>query len=370
MKPETYKRIFFTVLVACFMLHVSSERASAAVLYAGSASENTSAGQSFVTEWYLDTENESVNLLNLELNFSAETLEVVEISKGSVLNLWLKEPAADNEQGYVSMAGGVPGGVQGKRVPLFRITFFAKKTGQADIFMNPSSAALKHDGQGSAAPLSFTSLSFVISPEESYPVQISSPSHPNQNQWSQKNKIIIKFTARPKEVYSYSFSQNLEIFPDNVSDELRDEYVYDNFPDGIYYFRLNVQTASSTWQELGVYRVKIDQTAPEDFIPVITASPDTAGGQQFMSFSTVDKTSGISHYEIETWPFVWKKISSPHLVTKPWLRSKFQLRAYDLAGNYREIKIAIQPIIPPYAWGLIIAGLAVLSILLKKQIWK
>ena len=362
-------KILIALFFALFVFNFSF--AEAAVLYAGSASENISEGQSFVVEWFVDTQNEALNLLSLQLNFSPDTLEVLEISRGSsILSLWLQEPTADQTAGTITFTAGAPGGFNDSNVPILRTTLLAKKAGRAQISMSESSVALRHDGKGTPASLNFAPLVFVIAANGSLPIDISSPSHPQQNKWSKENKAVIKFTPRPKEIYSYSFSKNVEIFPDNEPDGLKDEYVFENQADGIYYFRLSAQTGSQTWQEVGIYRLQIDRTAPEDFAPIISSERETVQGQKFMSFSTVDKTSGISHYEIETWPLVWEKIPSPYIISRPWVRSAFYLRAFDLAGNYREIRVPAESLLPSYLVGLIIVCLLGLGIVLKKQIWK
>ncbi len=361
------------LIFLCFGLFVLSfSFARAATLFSGSASQTVSEGQSFVIEWYLDTQNEPLNLLNLQLNFSSDTLRTVEASKGSsVLSLWLKEPAVDNETGSIQFTAGAPGGFNGSQIPILRTAFLAKKTGRAQIALSPSSQALRNDGRGMPADLIFTPLVFVVSPPGSLPVKISSPTHPDQNKWSKDTRAVFKFSSRPNEIYSYSFSQNIEIIPDNAPDEAKSEYVYENLPDGLYYFRLNSRTGVNTWQEAGIYRVQIDRTAPEDFVPIISSDEQTAEGERFVSFAAVDKTSGISHYEIESWPLVWKQISSPYILSKSWIRNDYSLRAFDVAGNYREVKIPTKPIIPGYMLGLLAAGLlAILVVFLRNKFGK
>lgn len=363
----------FKILMLVFLgSFVFFGNARAATLYAGSAQENVNEGQTFVVEWYVDTEREPLNLLNLQLKFSAETLDILEMSKGnSILSLWLKEPFTDNTTGVIELIGGAPGGFNHSRAPILRTTFFAKKTGKAQISMNQSSVAFRHDGKGSAAPFRFSPLVFVISPADTLPVKISSPTHPEQAEWSRENRAILKFSHRNGEIYSYSFSQNIDVFPDNTPDQIRDEYIYENLPDGIYYFRLNSQASPQTWQEAGIYRVQIDQTAPEDFEPVIAAHTQTADGKKFVSFSTVDKTSGMSHYEIKAgFLGAWQTASSPYLLSQPIVGNDIRIRAYDLAGNYREAAVSIVPLISNKMLLLISLVILGLAIIVTRQIWR
>src|SRR4051812_5031155 len=72
----------------CILMFGISNRASAATIFSQAANQDVYAGQTFVLDWYLDTENKPINAVDLGLSFSTDTLEVVDASTGnSLINL-------------------------------------------------------------------------------------------------------------------------------------------------------------------------------------------------------------------------------------------------------------------------------------------
>jgi hypothetical protein len=90
-----------------------------------------------------------------------------------------------------------------------------------------------------------------------------------------------------------------------------------------------------------------DIDSPEIFSPEISRNEHVFSGQWFLSFSTVDKHSGISHYEVQEVPFKflklfkeWKKVESPYILENQNRKSFLFIKAVDNAGNERIIEIA------------------------------
>jgi hypothetical protein len=370
------------ILFSIFYLLFSFHSTQAATLYAGSAYQLVYQGQTFVVDWFLDTEDQSINAVFLNLNFSTETLEVASADPGqSILNLWVDPPRADNRAGTISLTGGVPAGFNTQNAPIFRTTFRAKKSGNAQIRMDSTSAVLLNDGKGTQAELKFQVLSFIIQPPGFLPVKIVSPTHPDSNKWYRDGRVIIKFEPQPGDEYSCSFSSNVEIFPDDLRDEVLDQIVYENLSDGIYYFKINSRTAPSAklpaggpWQEAGIFRVQIDATPPEEFEPLIGADPAVFGGSEFLSFSAVDKTSGMSHYRVRQGILdFWHETKlTNYLLHRPLAGDKIFVQAWDSAGNVRTKEIEFKGYLSMRTfWGLIsLAGLILLAFLIKKKFWK
>lgn len=363
-----------SLLYAFVLFFVWFSVAKAATLYAGSAYQTIEQDQTFVIDWFLDTENQEINGVVLKLNFTKDTLEAVEAGIGqSLLSLWIKNPTFSNDQGTVEFLGGAAGGLRGEKIPIFRTIFRAKAPGSARITMDASSVVLLNDGKGTPDKLVFKVLNFIVGPKGMLPITINSPTHPDPNSWYRKNRVIIKFIPRAGEDYSYSFSSNLEIFPDDQKDQILSELIYENLPDGIYYFKLNSRIDSSNWQEAGIFRVQIDFTPPEELHPQIASNPLIFAGQPFLSFSTVDKTSGISHYKVKVGVMGrLVEARSPFLLSRPILGNTTEIQAVDRAGNVRKVAISYPGLI---SWQmligvmvLIIAGLSLL--LFRKQIGK
>jgi hypothetical protein len=90
-----------------------------------------------------------------------------------------------------------------------------------------------------------------------------------------------------------------------------------------------------------------DTSAPVGFDLVIGKDPKVFNGRYFVSFFTSDSGSGLSHYEIKEGnkPFVLAK--SPFQLDDQSLHTVVRVRAYDGAGNYREV---VYPNVFKRAW--------------------
>lgn len=323
---------------------LAAGRVDAALLYSGAANQVVYQDETFIVEWYLDTQDDTVNTIYLKLNFSKENLQVTEVSAGdSVINLWVKNPEFSNDDGTISFIGGISSGAKQSKLPLFRTTFRPTILGNAKISMDESSTVLLSDGSGTAASLLFKQMSFAVVSSSSKPAQIHSSSHPNPDLWYQNNSTRINVDVKSDEIYSYSFSSNIELIPDEKADDVGSELIFQNLEDGIYYFKLNSKIGSANWQEAGVYRVKVDKTAPVQFKPAITKDPAVFEGTPFISFNTRDNASGISHYEIKTGPFSrWTRVADSYYpLNGTVLGDKVEIKVVDNAGNEQVSSVKI-----------------------------
>ena len=96
-----------------------------------------------------------------------------------------------------------------------------------------------------------------------------------------------------------------------------------------------------------IYIPTPDMTPPESFIPMISRHPSIAENRYFVSFSAVDKDSGIAYYEISERPWLislfTKKFNkgperseSPYILKiQNWL-TEVKVSAYDQADNFAE----------------------------------
>lgn len=83
-----------------------------------------------------------------------------------------------------------------------------------------------------------------------------------------------------------------------------------------------------------------DTDPPEIFTPIVSRHPDIGNNSYFVSFFAVDKSSGVSHYEISEKPFllfwgkeIWVKSETPYILRHQWWRTKVSVRAFDQDGN-------------------------------------
>ncbi|PIS22373.1 hypothetical protein COT50_02310 [candidate division WWE3 bacterium CG08_land_8_20_14_0_20_41_10] len=150
----------------------------AAVLYLEPAEGNYYHGDTFITNLRVDTENECINTIEANLNFSQDALETVDFSQGnSILTLWLKPPIIEQKSGLVSFIGGIPGGYcgilpgdPGESNLLGRIIFKIKEVSgdstSAKVEFLESSQVLLNDGFGTPAKLTAKGAVFTILAEK------------------------------------------------------------------------------------------------------------------------------------------------------------------------------------------------------------
>lgn len=107
-----------------------------------------------------------------------------------------------------------------------------------------------------------------------------------------------------------------------------------------------IEGVSNEWLQI----VSDDVVAPELFEVILNSDPSVEEGRYYVIFSTVDKQSGISHYEVletdsENWGFLswiskpshWVVAQSPYILRDQSLRSTVQVKALDKAGNERIV---------------------------------
>lgn len=106
-------------------------------------------------------------------------------------------------------------------------------------------------------------------------------------------------------------------------------------------------TPSNVW----LSDVKRDTIMPEFFDITLVTGPSVGNNRHYIAFSTIDKQSGIDHYEIlETDPdrfgiltwvprdAYWVRGESPYILRDQNLHSKIMVKAIDKAGNERVVE--------------------------------
>ncbi len=80
--------------------------------------------------------------------------------------------------------------------------------------------------------------------------------------------------------------------------------------------------------------VGADTMPPDPFDVQVESTRGVFGGKYYIVFSTIDKQSGVDHYEVVE-NGSWAKATSPHLLPDQSLRGGIEVRAIDKAGNIR-----------------------------------
>lgn len=105
------------------------------------------------------------------------------------------------------------------------------------------------------------------------------------------------------------------------------------------------QTDSAISDQLYLDGRRKDDIPPEVFSPQISRDDASYDGKWFISFATIDKQSGIDHYEVQESitgtidSGKWKITESPYVLQDQQLHSFVYVIAVDRQGNERIIKV-------------------------------
>jgi hypothetical protein len=285
------KPLLYAILVfVMFPLAVS-----AAVLSLDPAEGSYGPGETFVATVRIDTDSpaECINAIDATIEFPKELIKPIAISKGeSLISLWAEEPVFSLENGTIRLVGGIPGGYCGRVIGDPGKTNVVAKI----VFSIPGT-------------------------------QIG-------------GTVITKDVAVP-----IRFSPRTSILLNDGSGSPAPLKLL-----GAKYVRLLEGGGSGTNEWLDT--IRSDTFPPEEFRAEIVRNPNAFDGKFVLVFSTVDKQSGLSHYEITeedpAFPGMVRgkkarvvpvRATSPYLLSDQELKSKVTVRAFDHAGNQREFVI-------------------------------
>lgn len=249
-------------------------------------------GDMFMVTVRLDTAtDECVNVAMVELHYPNDWIKATVVSKGeSLLSLWTDEPTIDHERGIVSFSGGIPAGYCG------RVQGDPGKTNiLARVVFNVPGNMI--GGKVATGPV---------------PMEVS---------FGSSTALYLNDgfgTPATLRLEGATFERAL------VSTQLKNE-----------------------WLDV----VHADDVPPDQFIATIEHDPNMFEGRYFLAFTTVDKQSGINHFEVkeddpERLDFVRGKNDHAEFVTSPSLyyfelkdqelKSRITVRAVDNARNHTD----------------------------------
>ena len=191
------KSFLFILIISFILIPIVAE---GAILYLEPAEAQYYQEDTFIVEIRFNTEGEYINTAKVNLEFNAEIIEVKDFSEGnSVLTLWVKNPTYSNQEGTVSLIGGVPGGYQGWDGLLGRIVFRAKQEGKVQINFPDSCQVLLNDGFGTPAELRREGATLTVLAEKR---EIP------QDEWQEE----LEKDTTPPEPFEIEIHQTPEIF--------------------------------------------------------------------------------------------------------------------------------------------------------------
>ena len=103
------KKIFFITLFAFCLLGASCAKADNASLYLSPQSGTVFIGSTFDVSVFLNTNNNNVNAVKVDLKFDPTKLQVANPVAGkSFIAVWIAQPTFSNQEGTLTFQGGVP----------------------------------------------------------------------------------------------------------------------------------------------------------------------------------------------------------------------------------------------------------------------
>ncbi|HEY4524190.1 MAG TPA: cohesin domain-containing protein [Candidatus Paceibacterota bacterium] len=346
------KKILISISLPFLLWSVTIETVQAARLLLSPPSGTFAVGSIFETAVFLDTEKQAVNMVDATIIFPPDKLQLVSPTTGqSVISVWTAAPIFNNQTGTIRLSGGIPGGLNVNRGLITNLTFRVKQVGEPVLvkFSNDSQI-LANDGRGTAVLGDVQNGVYkLILPPPAGPI-VSSETHPDQARWYPEKNIIFRWTSLdPVEQYSYVLSRDPVENSDGISEGKNNSAIYKNLVDGTHYFHIK-SLHDGIWGGVTHFAVNVDTAPPAEFPIDISPAERTSSKRQFVSFTTTDTQSGLDHYEMKVVNLTANLVQaaepgesffietvSPHALALDFGTYDVIVRAYDQAGNFREI---------------------------------
>lgn len=254
-------------------------------------------GDTFVLTVRLDTlVDECVNAASVVVNYPTDWMKASAVSKGeSLLTLWPEEPSIDLAKGVVRFDGGIPAGYCGR---------VQGDPGKTNIL----------------AKIVFTIPGNMIGGKTT----------------TGSEHLAVTFAPDTKVLLNDGFGTAAPL----------------TLVSGAYVRELTSLGLKNEWTDI----VHEDTVPPELFRVELEHDANTYQGKYFIVFATVDKQSGVHHYEVseddpEQFGFVRGKkyekalfttTKSPYVLADQELKSRVIVRAFDHAGNVSEAILSPQ----------------------------
>lgn len=291
MTYNTLMSIRAMLVISLTLFFASTSLAYAATLSIDPSDGHFGPGDTFVLTVRLDTaSDECVNAASVVINYPTDWMKASAISKGeSLFTLWPEEPTIDLDNGVVRFDGGIPAGYCGRvQGDPGKTNILAKV-----IFTIPGNMI---GGKTATGPES----------------------------------LAVTFGADTKVLLNDGFGTLAPL----------------TLVSGAYIRELNSLGLKNEWIDL----VHEDTVPPELFHVELAKEANIFQGKFFIIFSTIDKQSGVHHYEVseddpEQFGFVRGKkyekslfvtATSPYVLLDQELKSRVIVRAYDHSGNVSE----------------------------------
>ncbi|MBI5654190.1 hypothetical protein HZC53_00835 [Candidatus Uhrbacteria bacterium] len=343
------------LLVAFFLLFpLPSSAAGMSYTFAGP--KNVSVGQVFQVTVQLNSAVD-IDTVRLEGSYPSDLFELHGMVPSGALQNVSPGNGVDSSAGTFSFGVFTTGDAVNGNSKVALITLKALKPGVGELRLLSGSAAYS-GGEGGdlpgaaikitiSAPTVTPSVPPVVPPvvtevlkpyEPTKPAatstfQISSPTQPDPNLWYNSNKVVINWTTtEPIRQVLGSFDQNPEA--STYAPLSGSSATFYATQDGLWYVHLIVIFKDGTFSRED-FLVRIDTTSPLAPNPAVRQTEVPSDFPNSVSYGTIDKSSGIDHYEI--WVngnlVASTQKTSYTLTDLPEGPNKIEIIAVDRAGN-------------------------------------
>ena len=361
-------------------------RASAATLFLLPKSGEFPIGKTFDVDVRVNSEGQGFNAAQATLQFPKDILQVKSLSSSagaSVFNFWLEDPKFSNDAGTITFIGGATNGVVGGSVPILKITFVTKGSGDATIAVTDA-AVTASDGSGTNILSAIAAARFLVGPTVDIPaLPAASAVNSSLNAATTTPPVIVlgpppapvQITRKPVEAkklpdkpvltvpvypnsaawYNFITDYLAEwLLPPDISDvataitkdtasiPARSEGLFEakTFPvltDGIWYLHVRFKN-NVGWGPVAHYRIALDTVPPLAFTITSSEGAPSDNPKPVFHFKTSDGLSGMQQYSIRLDDNVATTTLNDTLAPPPQAPGKHSLlvTASDQAGNSRE----------------------------------
>lgn len=339
-------------IILFFIFYPLSARAAS--LYLSPASGAYALNSNIAVGVYVSSADKAMNAVSGALDFPADKLQVVSISKsGSVINLWVAEPSYSNSNGTINFEGvALNPGYTGANGKIITINFRVKGADTGALKFTAGSV-LANDGQGTEILTGSSGAQFTLGEGKPVPLPepeivppgkpaapaVSSATHPDESKWynikdaqfawqlpAGISKARILVDSQPDSVPSVVYAPAIK------EKELKE------VGDGQWYFHVQLYNDKG-WGGTTHFRFQIDTVNPTGLKIAEIKRPDPTDPRAAFLLSAADELSGVDYYETRVdnnEPIIWKDDGSHRFETGPVSAGNHILtvKVFDKAGNH------------------------------------
>lgn len=342
---------FFLLVITAFFGF--TKVADAAILSVSPSAGTFTLNSTFNVSILLNTQGKEINAVSAVLKYSPDKLQLVSPSTGkSIISIWTSLPSFDNAKGEIKLQGVIPGGINVESGLVTKLTFRVTGVGDSLLKFTDDSQVLLHDGIGTDSLEQVQNGVYkIILPPPAGPI-VASESHPDESKWYNNPTVVLRWAVE-EEVQAYSYILNKEPIdiPDNIPEDYRNSLLYKNIGNGVHYFHIRAMR-DDVWGGVTHFALNIDIEPPAGFPIEITPSTRTTNRRPIIRYSTTDSMSGLDYYKMKIISLSPGSAQAAGYqeqqffieVEEQYVPSDLELgsydiivRAYDKAGNYREV---------------------------------